>query len=257
MLRLAYHQPTLDLLDRARSFSPEVREALDRREAAAGAPLPASVREWYSLEGAVDVLRSHSNSDDPVPIDQLGTREYDLHETGPHDYLADGLMIVIFEDQAVCTWAVRLDGTDDPPVVIEVDSRGVIHWQRYADTFSDFVCTWVWDYPAEPCLIDAVNPAVDAEDLAFLRANFTEHSRTHAWPGAVNYRFSAGPRRIFIRDGGRGPGSSWMLAAPDAPSLRALAEMAQGRGALSGRVFAPTACGKQVLATLNVRDAFG
>src|SRR5262245_5468670 len=56
-VQLVYHQATFDLLGREPVFSDAARVLFEERERACGARFPAAVREWYSLDGAVDILR--------------------------------------------------------------------------------------------------------------------------------------------------------------------------------------------------------
>ena len=97
--------------------------------------LPASLREWYSNPEADSILKQHSNSDPPIPVREFAVEKSPL---GP-------LLPIRSENQGVCTWAVALDGSDDPPVFIDVDSRGT-EWQRVATTFSAHVRPCVWDH---------------------------------------------------------------------------------------------------------------
>jgi hypothetical protein len=88
-----------------------------------GRTLPALVREWYELEDACRLLLEHSNDDLPVDISEFGDPVRDAHGGGPHNLLPNDLMVFKWENQGVCTWAIRLDGSDDPPVVVDVDTQ--------------------------------------------------------------------------------------------------------------------------------------
>ncbi len=69
-----------------------------------GIRLPASVREWYSYRNALPVLAAHSNEDSPIPVQEIAVLE-----------TAAGRLIPIRrENQGVCTWAILLDGSEDP-----------------------------------------------------------------------------------------------------------------------------------------------
>ena len=68
---LKYHRDAVAPLPEAPTFSAQAAERLAQREHDLGIQFPESVREWYSLERAVDLLRQHSNSDQPVAIDKL------------------------------------------------------------------------------------------------------------------------------------------------------------------------------------------
>ncbi|MCI0457281.1 MAG: hypothetical protein L0Z62_09910 [Gemmataceae bacterium] len=55
-VKLQYHQETFDLLDEEPVLSADALKQIGRCEQQCGNTLPASVREWYSLEGAEDRL---------------------------------------------------------------------------------------------------------------------------------------------------------------------------------------------------------
>lgn len=55
-MNLQYHQPTFRLLQCEPVFSKKALQKLDSLEKALGLPVPASIREWYSLENAIDLL---------------------------------------------------------------------------------------------------------------------------------------------------------------------------------------------------------
>jgi hypothetical protein len=108
-MELKYHQATFDLLGTKPRVSKRALRLIERREAALGITLPASLREWYSLQGAEAILLEHSNDDRPVPLAELGT----AHE------VRHGVLKFQDENQGVAAWYVRLDGSDDPPVDVE------------------------------------------------------------------------------------------------------------------------------------------
>jgi hypothetical protein len=142
---LRFHAKTFDLLGIEPSVSPSAVDLLEQVEERIGCRLPASVREWYELRGACRLLLEHSNDDPAVDISDLGQPEGDSRGAGPHDLIADDLLLFRWENQGVCAWAIRLDGSDDPPVVVDVDTQ-FRTWTRCADSFSQHVYSWVWDY---------------------------------------------------------------------------------------------------------------
>ena len=60
---LRFHQATFDLLGREPTVDSAAVALLDERERVLGIRLPTVVREWYSLEGAVEILATYSNMD--------------------------------------------------------------------------------------------------------------------------------------------------------------------------------------------------
>src|SRR5262245_44588782 len=63
------------------------------------------------------------------------------------DHLPAGYLGVIIEAQGCCLWAVRLDGSDDPPVVQAEDWHSATPtWQPVADRFSTFTLARTWSH---------------------------------------------------------------------------------------------------------------
>jgi hypothetical protein len=131
---------------------------LKRTEQRLGIRLPPSVREWCSYDGALPILAAHSNDDPPIPV-----QEFSLTESG-----AGRLISIRWENQGVCTWAILLDGSDHPPVLVDVDSNGTV-WQSLVQKFSTYVYTCVWDHHVvlrRPALVQAQNVIVGADERA-------------------------------------------------------------------------------------------
>jgi hypothetical protein len=72
---LRYHQATLDLLQASPLVSPTAVEVLNHLDQQLLMPLPASVREWYSLQQATTWLAEYSNDDEPIPVEHLSAVE--------------------------------------------------------------------------------------------------------------------------------------------------------------------------------------
>jgi hypothetical protein len=135
--QLQYHQATFDLLKLQPVFSATSAHVVRGCEDYCDFKFPASVREWYSLEGAVDILRTYPNQDHPIPLNLLGD-EVDALD----DY--HKLLIFMHENQGVCSWAVRIGTGDDPPVYVRYEQDDP--WRLYAESFSGFVYIQVWDW---------------------------------------------------------------------------------------------------------------
>ena len=129
-----YHQKTLDLLGITAIESADAKRQLHKREAALGRKLPESVRQWYCLPQANEILDKYSNMDDSVPIPELGKVE-----PGAPDDLARGLLLIQNENQGVAAWYVKLDGTPDPPVMVESELVDEAIPQQESATFSEWV----------------------------------------------------------------------------------------------------------------------
>lgn len=220
-MTLRFHQATADLSRQPLILSPAAQHALSEREAACGFALPASVREWYSLEGAVDILAHHSNDDHAIPLERLGASAPLSHDPGPS---ATKRLAVMTENQGVCSWAVSLDGSDDPPVLVGMDDgtaegdESPVVWRSFAARFSTFVYTLVWDWPTgNICSVWGIDDPLAPDVLAYLRATFAEGPNTRHWPADVTYRFGTPDARIIIWDK-RARQADWTLigSSPDA-----------------------------------------
>lgn len=115
---LGYHQATLDLLHERPSVSEDAVDMLEQFSSISNLVLPASVREWYTLPHAVTWLSTYSNQDYPVPLDLLG--DIDGFGEDAVDLAQQGVIPIMVENQNVCIWALRLNDTKDPPVVVSL-----------------------------------------------------------------------------------------------------------------------------------------
>ncbi len=70
-VKLKYHQATFDLLDEEPILSVAALQEIEKCERRCGAPLPASLREWYSLEGAEEKLTLYEGQWAPTSLKQL------------------------------------------------------------------------------------------------------------------------------------------------------------------------------------------
>ena len=152
--------------------------------------LPASVHEWYELDHAVELLFQHSNADRPVDIGKLGEPLRDTWGGGPHDLVAQNLLVIRHENQGVCVWAVLLDGSDDPPVVLDLDTQ-FKSWTKCASSFSQHIYASMWDYSQvlaqHGLLAQAQNTPLSEMALSFLSDHFESECVTYAWPGHTQH----------------------------------------------------------------------
>src|SRR5438046_803908 len=108
-MQLQFHANTFDLLHERPAYAPGANILLAALEKRIGMPLPASLWEWYSMQDALGILFHYSNADPAVPPNQM--RLHTITDTSqPRHFLT-----FRHENQGVCTWAIQLDGTDDPP----------------------------------------------------------------------------------------------------------------------------------------------
>jgi hypothetical protein len=112
-----------------------------------------------------------------------------------------------------------LDGSDDPPVYVDVDTDGA-EWQMQAPKFSACIYACVWDHVFvfdQPGLVQAQNEPLSAEALGHLRERFTEQPPTFGWPGSTQHRF-AGKSQAILNWAGEDQ-ADWFVGARDAKSL--------------------------------------
>jgi hypothetical protein len=253
---LRFHARTFDLLGIAPSVSPTAVEFLGQLETKIGCPLPSSVREWYELLGACRILLEYSNDDPPVEILHLGEPRTASRGGGPHNLIARNLLVFRVENQGVCTWAICLDGSDDPPVVVDVDTQ-FSTWTRCADSFSQHVYSWVWDYAwimgpshSNDLLIQTQNLLFSQNTLDFLKNHFQAELVTYGWPGATQYRFFSQDQRILIWvDEGY---ANWFLAASSEDALMNLVSKLGPLDGLHGAMFSHTPAVQKALERLRV-----
>jgi hypothetical protein len=219
--QLKYHRDAAKLLPHMPRFSESAAELVEQREARLGIRFPESVREWYSLEGAVQLLERYSNDDSAFAVDELGEPFDDWYGGGQKDFLSNKLLLFMHENQGVCNWAIKLNGDPDPAVVVEVDTAPDAKWLHCTDRFSTFVWCQIWDHSQLAVGVSAQEIELSEHDLCFLRSNFQELHTTYGWPGSVNYRFKSENAAILIWDG-EDRGVDWFVSASTATGLKKL-----------------------------------
>src|SRR5262245_43388201 len=204
-----FHSATFRLLRSEPHVSSAARSAVESAERRLVFRLPASVREWYCEEEAIDILAKYSNQDPPISLEELAVIEWQSLRLLPFKY----------ENQGVCTWSISLDGSDDPPVYVDVDTDGK-QWNMQAPTFSAYVYSCVWDYSVvmdQRALVQAQNEPLSEEAVGELRRHFSEQPPTFGWPGSTQHRFAGNQCAILIW-AGEGQ-ADWFVGACDAKSL--------------------------------------
>ncbi len=194
-------------------------------EGSHGQPLPRAVREWYSLACARTVLEP-DGADLVLGAAQLGgpasywwpadgddwPPDVQEQEEREFDPVAVGLLPFLDENQGGYSLAVRLDGSDDPPVMISWDGVRPDGWSLHAASFSEWVFTRVWDLPllrGAGWLSGTVTQAGQVEPAA-LAGRFTARPQTVSdlplpGPAQVAYRFAGPGDRLTGRRSGRAP----------------------------------------------------
>ena len=183
-----------------------------------GWAVPAAVAEWYSLPDAVGLLRALSNCDHPLPLARCREVADDDHEEGAP------LRVFMHENQHVCEWAVLLDGSDDPPVRVNVDDRG---WVACAGHFSTFVHAAAFDYPTGWLEVWSQTAPLPDRVRRHLDAMFQPGPTTYGWPGATNRRYFGPGVRLTIWETDHP--DWWFRGRADADLDRLLADVSGNR----------------------------
>jgi hypothetical protein len=241
---LFFHDATVEHLDIRPRITMAALGELARTQRRLGIDLPHSVREWYSYDCALSVLSEHSNDDPPIPVEEFALTE---SMVGP-------LIPIRRENQGVCTWAILLDGSNDPPVFVDVDSDGT-EWRLHAQSFSTYVYTCVWDYRCvlnQPALVQAQNGPISDLALKALADSFDRRPKTFAWPGSAQYRFRGNGNGVLIWS--MEDRADWFVGAADAISLEAALRIVWELDGVGKSFYDRSSLAKEALAKLK-RDA--
>jgi hypothetical protein len=146
---LKYHQAVFDRLGLVPRLSESSIVKLAKRERKCKVAFPPSMREWYSIEGAVALLDQSSNGDSgahALPLARLGESMND-HLDQPNQAAKDYLLVFTAGEAGLPLY-VHVDGSDDPPVYVD-NSKYTngdtlkIEWLPWKPTFSKFVFDWM------------------------------------------------------------------------------------------------------------------
>ena len=239
----SFHWATFRLLRSEPHVSSAARSHIENAEHRLGFRLPASVREWYCNEEAIDVLAKYSNQDPPIPLEEFAVTEWKSLRLLPFKY----------ENQGVCTWSVSIDGSDDPPVYVDVDTDGA-EWTLQAPTFSAYIHACVWDYVFvfdQPGLVQAQNEPLTVEALGQLQELFTEQPPTFGWPGSTQHRIAGKGQAILIW--AADDQADWFVGARDARALESALRAVWDLDGVGQRFYDCSETGKAVLNRIKDR----
>jgi hypothetical protein len=239
---MSYHADAFTLLGIAPPQA-GTDQAVDIAELQLGCKLPASVREWYSCAAAVPILNDHSNKDPAVPPEDFRIVDWNSHLLIPLRY----------ENQGVCTWAIALDGSSDPPIYVDLSKLGAT-WTLHAPTFSRFVYATIWDHIAvlrRRVLVQAQNWPLSADTLKQLTTIAGVERETFAWPGNIQHRFTLGGGALLVWASDRQ--ADWFIAADDELDLRSVLVQLWDLDSVGPNLYAVTHAGARVLASLQKR----
>lgn len=186
----SFHSSTFRLLGIEPRLSPSAVAEVEQTERRLGFRLPASVRDWYCCCDPIRILADHSNQDHPIPVHKFDVTQWKSYRLLPFQ----------IENQGVCIWSIALDGSDDPPVFVDVDSNGA-DWHMLAPAFSIYVYACVWDYEivlGQRALAQGQNKPLSSKAIESLRQSFTEQPTTYGWPGSEQYRFAENQADWFV-----------------------------------------------------------
>jgi len=240
---MAWHTRTFGLLGFEPHDCAAAEAAVQQAEKRLGMSLPHSVRDWYVREGAIKILADHSNADPPIPMKDFAVVGWQAHQLLPFRH----------ENQGVCTWAIDLNGTDDPPVYVDVDTNGQ-EWQLLSSCFSQYVYSCVWDYRivfGQPGLVQAQNGALSPSAHGTLTTLFEEEIETHGWPGCTQYRFHKNGKAILIWD--RPEQADWFIAAPTREALESAVIAVWSLDDVGKSLYDCSALGRETLENIRSR----
>ena len=234
---MTFHATTFRLLGITPETSSQATTDLQSVEKTRRIQMPASVREWYQLQNAIRILADHSNDDPPIAIRDFAVQEW----------RGQVLLPIRHENQGVCTWAILLDGSDDPPVYVDVDTDGK-EWCLLAPTFSRYVFSCVWDYRMvlnQPALVQAQNDPLTESAIKSLMTTHKQEITTHGWPGSSQYRFE-GARHAVLIWSAEGQ-ADWFVGAPDGQSLKSALDILWPLDSLGDNLYDCSEVGREVL----------
>jgi hypothetical protein len=228
---LKYHHAIFDLLGKKPIISPKAQTVIEEREKVCRVSFPASVKEYFSIQDAAKLFESHTNADHLAELDELGRPEE----------VAKNWLHVATENQAVVSWFVRLDGSDDPQVFHDNDQYWTrndqgeyvatdvdeIEWQFNSATFTNFVFDMISQYAfggwGTGRRFEADDQAPDEALLSQLMELYQEGPRTDLLDDRV-YRFFHKDGMIRIEIHGQEEMATgkahWTIKANSEQSLR-------------------------------------
>lgn len=176
MRRVSYHQNVFDLLDVEPRISPEAARMVADWERRMRLTLPASVRDWYTLQDVVPLTlgeemtaeygylwHDYSNEDHPTALDRVLADWDAASRLGTSQ--DPGYVTVLEENQGCNQWIIRLGDEDDPPVWVDLETDNGRQWTIIAERFSTFLMEWFWESYQEPWTPVSHNPSPVTEPV--------------------------------------------------------------------------------------------
>jgi hypothetical protein len=212
----SHHERTMELVGRRWLERPGAESQLRALDAALGRSVPSALRELLLTDAWPTLLEDVSNGDQPLAIEKMLQPRW-----AGYDAVSQGVLPFMVENQGVCTWAIRLDGCEDPEVVIEIDSGTPPTWEIAASSFSEWLHHQVHDRKViDSAMFSAQAPPLSPDTPRQLAQALSPGPETFGWPAAVTHRFSSHHGSLLLWSGD--DQSDWWIAPRSLDAARAL-----------------------------------
>jgi hypothetical protein len=199
-----FHTEAFNLMGIRPVCSPERLKLIAEKETEMNRRFPLSLRELYAVEKIEEWFESQ-NGDQLVPLQrlELETREYWEHELGlrflnvPSNMQANEGICFFVECQGCWSWWVLLNGSEDPPVIVEslFDEAQIL----VCDKLSDFIFAYAWDQSImDSPSFQTGDYTSEKEFLRLLRNRCEEKPTTRLASTVHRYRFGYKDCRLFL-----------------------------------------------------------
>jgi len=219
---LRFHTQVFDFLGMSPRRSTEAMRVLEERQQRLGLRFPAAFLEWYSTEGALDLL---AETFDAGVLDSSAWSD---------DVLATRVLHLPGCDSQAGSHFLRLESDHEPddPIVLArtVDSSDAVAGPK----LTDFIFGVIWDGRVPAATATVARAAPSDLELASLARDFVARPVTR-WPDELTRRFQDGACRLTIRQSE--DRASWELGADSSESLLGLARGLVRRGLCTGEAF--------------------
>src|SRR5215510_14345455 len=138
---LNYHQKSLEFLGVTPKISQSQVMLVNSFEDLHKVKIPASLREWYSLENSDELFENILQSHTGIRL----TDSLDVQKDCGLLINGSDPFILVIENQAVWSMAVKFNEGEDPPVYMRYNEPNEA-WKLYANLFSDWITALCWDY---------------------------------------------------------------------------------------------------------------
>lgn len=226
---MKHHERALELLGRPLPVSADATRTLDRLEREHGFNYPAAMRAWYELSHAAELLAvagHHAH----LALPDLWPGVDDKWCDGV--CRDDGVVWLVFGGQSTWRWGVRLDGSDDPEVVVQFEDDPAT--ERVVERFSDFVVARLFDIRLWKWWYELRGDPMEEADYAVLsrlaRRHPTSRRPDPELAPVVHHRFAFPSGRLTVTPLERD--TFWELTAPEKEDVVALADELKGAAGL-------------------------